>query len=176
MRFKKANGIHGRLAARLRVATGAENRFLTCAAAAAFALAAWSSAANASPVSTVNVQFTADAGDYTGQGALTTPDAHDWNSIIITPPSTLEDSNGNSTSVTISTTNSFLYSPGSTLDTSNDLIDQCQADYSTGDFTIGGLSTTTTYDLYLYGWTHDSGGSYGTKFDIISSAGSNTNP
>jgi hypothetical protein len=141
------------------------------------AIAGWSAAGHAA---VVNVQLNSDIGDYTGQGALTTADAHIWNHVFIPAPTSYVDSTGAATSVTVSVSSDFFYTPGSW--TGNNLLDQIQSEYfgDTGTFTIGGLNTNARYNLYLYGWDQEgfqnSPTSFGGTFHITSGGGSNTNP
>jgi hypothetical protein len=137
------------------------------------AFAWWSGAGHAA---VVNVQFAAvTTENYTGQGALVTSDTHTWNYVYpATPPSSLVDSTGATTPVTVNG-GSDAYTPGAW--TGNGLLDQTQEG---GGFTIGGLNTNARYNLYLYGWNESGSPSmpfgHGVSFDITTGGGSNPNP
>jgi hypothetical protein len=124
---------------------------------------------------------------YTGQGALVTADAHIWNDLPIFQSSTytgLVDSTG-ATNPTTVTVNGDGYSPGATLGTGNYLLEGSRSAGPgtgiSGAFTIGGLTPSARYDLYLYGWNQAGTPSQpiglGNTFNITSGGtGANSNP
>jgi hypothetical protein len=183
-------GINVRFLVKRFGGTCAKKRLATCIAAAALALLGASRPTHAAPV-VVNVQtndFEFQNGQvvnpYTGQGALITGDAHDWNVYPNdNPPRTftgLVDSSGAPSSVTFFTPGTGLYT-NSAADTGNFLLDGCLATgpgASAVPFTIGGLAPNSTYDLYLYGRSvAGNAQSFGGSFDITSGGtGVNPNP
>jgi hypothetical protein len=167
-----------------------EMRLAVCIAAAALVLLGSLRLVHAAPV-VVNAQlndFEDEGGNtrdpYTGQGALATADAHDWNDLPIFQSSTftgLVDSSGAANGATLDVNGDGF----SGIQTGNFLLDGTRSvgpgtGIPLGTFTIGGLTPNATYNLYLYGYgqenTQANPVGFGGTFDITSGAGSNPNP
>ena len=104
-----------------------------------------------SQATTVNVDFGANEGSMSGQGALPDPGNNHWNVTNSSSTNGLTASDG-STPTSIGYTFTGVTLNGGTNPNANE--NQLLADYMfgyTGTFTVGGLDPVKKYDVYLYG-------------------------